>query len=93
MLSEGDVIATLAVRDIEQGKAFYGDKLGLQQSMENAGGVGYKVGAGQLFENRDVAVTTDFRDVFGELLTKQLGVGALKTVFPNYDVKARGIMA
>ena len=28
----------------------------------------------QLFENRDLAVTTDFRDVFGELVTKQLGV-------------------
>lgn len=49
MLSEGDVIATLAVTDLEQGKAFYGGKLGLEQSMENAGGVGYKVGAGQLF--------------------------------------------
>lgn len=29
MLSNGDVIATLAVKDIEQGKAFYGGKLGL----------------------------------------------------------------
>jgi uncharacterized protein (DUF1501 family) len=39
----------------------------------------------QLFESRDLAVTTDFRDVFGELLTKQLGVANLKTVFPGYD--------
>jgi len=51
------------------------------------------LGAGQLFENRDLAITTDFRDVFGELLTKQLGVGALKTVFPGYEVKSRGILA
>jgi len=49
-----------------------------------------------LYENRDLAVTTDFRDVFGELLTKQLGVASLKTVFPSYDAapgKWRGIVA
>jgi uncharacterized protein (DUF1501 family) len=54
------------------------------------------LGAGQLYENRDLAITTDFRDVFSELLTKQLGVGALKTVFPSYDVspsKWRGVLA
>ena len=54
------------------------------------------LGSGQLFENRDVAVTTDFRDVFGELVTKQLGITALKTVFPSYDVspaKWRGVLA
>lgn len=50
----------------------------------------------RLFENRDLAVTTDFRDVFGELIAKQLGVKALKSVFPGYDVstsKWRGILA
>lgn len=46
----------------------------------------------QLFENRDLAITTDFRDVFGELLTKQLGVASMKTVFPNYEPKPRGIL-
>src|SRR5438874_11448260 len=51
------------------------------------------LGAGQLFENRDLAVTTDFRDVFGELLTKQLGVSALNTVFPSYRVSPRGVLA
>lgn len=49
MLSEGDVIATLAVRDIEKGKEFYGEKLGLERIVENIGGVGYKVGRGHLF--------------------------------------------
>jgi catechol 2,3-dioxygenase-like lactoylglutathione lyase family enzyme len=49
MISDGDVIATLAVSDIEKGKEFYGETLGLEQSMENMGGVGYKVGDGQLF--------------------------------------------
>ncbi len=47
----------------------------------------------RLFEGRDLAVTTDFRDVFGELVSKQLGVTSLKSVFPNYDVKPRGIVA
>jgi uncharacterized protein (DUF1501 family) len=49
----------------------------------------------QLYENRDLAITTDFRDVFGELLTGQLGVTSLKTVFPTYDnspSKWRGIL-
>ena len=53
------------------------------------------LGAGQLYENRDLAITTDFRDVFGELVTKQLGVASLKTVFPGYDAnpaKWRGIL-
>src|SRR2546428_10620619 len=50
-------------------------------------------GLTNLFENRDLAITTDFRDVFGELLTKQLGVPSLRSVFPNYDPKPRGILA
>jgi uncharacterized protein (DUF1501 family) len=54
------------------------------------------LGSQQLYENRDLAITTDFRDVFSELLAKQLGVGALKSVFPGYDVstaKWRGVLA
>jgi uncharacterized protein (DUF1501 family) len=37
----------------------------------------------QLYENRDLAVTTDFRDVLGELVQKHLGQPAAK-VFPDY---------
>ena len=50
-------------------------------------------GLTNLYENRDLAITTDFRDVFGELLTKQLRVASLKSVFPNYEPKPRGILA
>jgi uncharacterized protein (DUF1501 family) len=50
-------------------------------------------GLTSLYEDRDLQVTTDFRDVFGELLTKQLGAASLKTVFPNYEPKWRGILA
>ena len=49
-------------------------------------------GLTNLYENRDLAITTDFRDVFAELLTKQLAVPSLKSVFPNYDPKPRGIL-
>jgi uncharacterized protein (DUF1501 family) len=52
--------------------------------------------APHLFENRDLAVTTDFRDVFGELLTRHLGVPSLARVFPQYDAspaKWRNVLA
>jgi uncharacterized protein (DUF1501 family) len=51
--------------------------------------------ASHLYENRDLAVTTDFRDVFGEILTKHLGIASLKGVFPGYDAtgsKWRGLL-
>ena len=42
----------------------------------------------QLFENRDLAVTTDFRDVLGELVAGQLGQKDLGQVFPGYKAGA-----
>ena len=38
----------------------------------------------QLFEGRDLAVTTDYRDVLGELIRGHLGQKDLGTVFPGY---------
>jgi len=38
----------------------------------------------QRFEGRDVAVTTDFRDLFGEILARHLGSTDLAMVFPGY---------
>jgi uncharacterized protein (DUF1501 family) len=40
----------------------------------------------QLFEKRDLAITTDFRDVFAEVASKHLGTGRLERVFPDYTV-------
>jgi uncharacterized protein (DUF1501 family) len=37
----------------------------------------------QLFEQRDLAITTDFRDVLGELVSVHLGQKA-EQVFPGY---------
>jgi uncharacterized protein (DUF1501 family) len=42
----------------------------------------------QLYEDRDLALTTDFRDVFGEIAGKHLRTANLKTVFPGYATSA-----
>jgi uncharacterized protein (DUF1501 family) len=44
------------------------------------------LGADRLYEGRDVAITTDFRDLLGELLTRHLGARDLSRVFPGYAV-------
>lgn len=49
MLKDGTVFATLAVKDINKGKEFYGGTLGLEQIDENPGGVTYTCGGGKLF--------------------------------------------
>jgi uncharacterized protein (DUF1501 family) len=49
----------------------------------------------QLFEGRDLALTTDFRDVFGEVASKHLGATDLKKVFPGHapnQSKFRGVL-
>ena len=48
----------------------------------------------QLYEGRDLNLTTDFRDVLGELVAKHLGNRNLRAVFPGYDnPKFRGLIA
>jgi uncharacterized protein (DUF1501 family) len=64
--------------DVRGGKV-YGDWPGL--------------GDEQLYENRDLNLTTDFRDVLGEVVAKHLGNPNLSTVFPGYDTpKFRGLI-
>ena len=49
----------------------------------------------QLYEGRDLNLTTDFRDVFGELARRHLGTANLKMVFPGYaasEAKFRGVL-
>jgi uncharacterized protein (DUF1501 family) len=38
------------------------------------------------YEGRDLAVTTDFRDLFGEVLARHLGTRDLAPVFPGYTI-------
>jgi uncharacterized protein (DUF1501 family) len=49
----------------------------------------------QLYEGRDLALTTDFRDVLGEIVYKHLGNQDLHAVFPGYGLipeKFRGFI-
>ncbi len=65
--------------DIKGGKV-YGDWPGMAQE--------------QLYENRDLNLTTDFRDVLGELVTRHLGNRQIASVFPGFaDPKFRGLVA
>ena len=47
----------------------------------------------QLYEGRDLAVTSDFRDVLGELVARHMGNPSVKGVFPGYDPKFLGLLA
>jgi uncharacterized protein (DUF1501 family) len=65
--------------DVRGGK-IYGDWPGLQEE--------------QLYDGRDLALTTDFRDVLSELVAKHLGNSNLKSVFPGYEnPRFRGLLA
>ena len=65
--------------DIRGGKV-YGDWPGMAEE--------------QLYENRDLNLTTDFRDVLGELVTRHLGNRQIASVFPGYtQPKYRGLIA
>jgi uncharacterized protein (DUF1501 family) len=49
----------------------------------------------QLYERRDLALTTDFRDVFAEVVARHLGTQNLEEVFPGHvvdEAKWRGIL-
>ena len=51
---------------------------------------------GQLYDGRDLALTTDFRDVFAEISSRHLGAADLARVFPGYRIdpgRFRGILA
>ncbi len=43
----------------------------------------------QRFEGRDLAVTTDFRTVFGEIAERHLGVTDTATIFPGFRMDRR----
>lgn len=62
--------AMLVLGNPVKGGKVYGEWKGLETS--------------QLFEGRDLAVTTDFRDVFAEAAYKHLGGRDLGKLFPNY---------
>jgi uncharacterized protein (DUF1501 family) len=46
----------------------------------------------QLYEGRDLALTTDFRDVLGELVAHRMANPSLSTVFPGYRPRFLGLV-
>ena len=68
----GHANAMFVLGNAVKGGKVYGDWKGLSSS--------------QLNEGRDLAVTTDFRDVFGEVAYKHLGNKYLDKIFPNYSL-------
>ncbi|MGZ8846232.1 MAG: DUF1501 domain-containing protein [Pyrinomonadaceae bacterium] len=75
----GHANAMFVVGNSVRGGKVYGDWPGLKSD--------------KLYEGRDLALTTDFRDVFGEVASKHLGAGNLKDVFPGYEAKKfRGVL-
>jgi uncharacterized protein (DUF1501 family) len=73
--------AMLAIGAGVKGGAVYGRWPGLERD--------------QLFEGRDLQVTTDFRDVFAEVVTAHLGVRDASPIFPGYQIRKenrRGFM-
>lgn len=60
------------------GGAIYGDWPGLAPE--------------QLYEKRDLAVTTDYRRVLGEVIRKHMGVTALNTVFPDAQLRPESFL-
>jgi uncharacterized protein (DUF1501 family) len=78
----GHANSMLVLGNSVKGGKIYGDWKGLAN--EN------------LYEGRDLAVTTDFRDVLGEVAFKHLGNKSLDKIFPNYPTSAtkfRGFMS
>lgn len=74
--------AMLILGNSVKGGKVYGDWKGLSSDRLN--------------EGRDLAVTTDFRDVFAEVASKHLGTKDLNSLFPKYSVSKsnfRGFLA
>ena len=91
MLSEGKVLATIAVKDLGISKAFYGETLGLKQVEENPAGVTYECGGGsRVFvyqsgmagTNQATCATWNVADV--EAAVSALGANGV--TFEHYDM-------
>jgi uncharacterized protein (DUF1501 family) len=77
----GHANAMFVIGGATRGGRVYGDWPGLD--------------AAKLYDGRDLALTTDFRDVFGEVAQQHLGSADLKKVFPHYAssaAKFRGVL-
>lgn len=71
----GHANSIFVIGNAVRGGKIYGDWPGLKSS--------------QLYEERDLDVTTDFRDVFAEILQKQMKVLNPAWVFPGYQTSVK----
>lgn len=71
----GHANAMLVLGNSVKGGRVYGDWKGLDSQ--------------NLYEGRDLAVTTDYRDVLGEVAVKHLGNKNLDKIFPGYTASAK----
>lgn len=71
----GHANAMLVIGNNVRGGKVYGDWLGLSDA--------------KMHEGRDLALTTDFRNVFGEIANKHLGVRDMRSVFPDFEIQAK----
>jgi catechol 2,3-dioxygenase-like lactoylglutathione lyase family enzyme len=98
MLGDNDVVACLAVKDMDAAKKFYGEMLGLEAAMETPGGTFYKSGNSGVFvypsqyagSNKATAAAWNIKDVAGAVeVLKAKGIK-----FEHYpdmpDVKLEG---
>ena len=74
----GHANAMFALGANVQGSKIYGEWPGLDTD--------------QLFEGRDLALTTDFRDVFAEVLTRHMEADNLRPVFPNFTPSGKNFL-
>lgn len=74
----GHGTAMMALGGTVEGGRVYGDWPGLGNS--------------DLYKGRDLAITTDFRDLFGEVVRYHLGNPALGAVFPGHSFNRPGVI-
>ncbi len=90
MLGDNEVVAVVAVKDMDEAAKFYGETLGLSVGMESPGGILYKSGKSGIFvypsefagTNKATAAAWNVEDVAGVVeQLKSKGVS-----FEHYDI-------
>lgn len=91
MLANSNISTIIAVKDINEGKRFYGETLGLEKIKENTGGVTYRSGASTLYiyESAENAGTNKATAAGWQVDDLQSEVDELKSkgiTFEQYDM-------
>lgn len=89
-IAENDVVAMVAVKDLDKSKEFYGKTLGLKEEMASQMGVAYKSGSGTLYvypaptAGTNQATSANWRVADIEGVVKELSDAGIK--FEKYDI-------